>query len=167
MKLRLFFASVLLVLLPALLCAQSITGSITWACFRRQWRRHSRRAEITIIQTDTNARSTVQTDASGNYTAPQLPRGSYRVEVSARGFKRFVQGGITLQIQQTARVDIQLTVGEVAESVEVTADAARLETENATLAKVVDNQHQTSTTSSSSRRASPAASTATATCATR
>ncbi len=139
MKLRLFAASLLLALLPALLGAQSITGSITGLVTDASGAVIPG-AEITIIQTDTNARSTVQTDASGNYTAPQLPRGSYRVEVSARGFKRYVQGGITLQIQQTARVDIQLTVGEVAESVEVTADAARLETENATMAKVVDNR---------------------------
>jgi len=51
-----------------------------------------------------------------------------------------VQDGINLQVQQTARVDIQLTIGEVAESVQVTADAARLETENATLSKIVDNR---------------------------
>jgi len=85
-------------------------------------------------------RSSAQTDAAGNYSVPLLPRGDYRLEVTAPGFKRFVRGRIVLQVQQTARVDLQLTVGEVAESVVVTADAGRLETENATLAKVVDNR---------------------------
>ncbi len=97
-------------------------------------------AQVTVISTDTNIRSTATTDASGNYTLPLLPRGNYRVEVSAGGFRRFVREGIVLQVQQTARVDVQMTVGELVESVVVTADATRLETESATLAKVVDNR---------------------------
>lgn len=139
MRLRPFAIAVLLPALPALLCAQSITGSITGLITDASGAVVPG-AEITVIQAQTNFRTTVQSDTSGNYTAPQLRRGDYRIEVSARGFKRFVQDGITLQIQQTARVDIQLTVGEVAESVQVTADAARLETENATMAKIVDNR---------------------------
>ena len=97
-------------------------------------------AEVTVINKGTNARSVARTNSTGNYAVPLLPRGDYRIEVSAAGFKRFVQEGIELQVQQTARVDVHMTVGEVAESVVVTADAARLETENATLAKVVDNR---------------------------
>ena len=97
-------------------------------------------AEVTVINKGTNARSEARTNSTGNYSVPLLPRGEYRIEVSAAGFKRFVQEGLELQVQQTARLDVHMTVGEVAESVLVTADAARLETENATLAKVVDNR---------------------------
>ena len=63
----------------------------------------------------------VASDSSGNYTVPLLPQGNYRMEVSATGFKRFILEGITLQVQQTARIDVNMTVGEVAESVTVTA----------------------------------------------
>ena len=97
-------------------------------------------AAITVINLDNNIRTTVQTETSGNYTAPLLPRGNYRLEVAAPGFKHFVRDGIVLQVQQTARVDVQMTVGEVSDSVVVNADAARLETETATLSKVVDNR---------------------------
>ena len=65
----------------------------------------------------------------------RLPAGSIR-----GGFKRSVREGIVFQVQQSARVDMQMTVGDVVESVVVTADATRLETENATLSKTVDNR---------------------------
>lgn len=97
-------------------------------------------AEILVVNTDTGIRTSVATDGSGNYAAPQLPRGNYRVEAVAKGFKRVVREGILLQIQQVARVDFQLSVGELAESVVVTADVTRLETETAALGKVVDNR---------------------------
>lgn len=121
------------------LSAQSITGSITGVVSDATGAVVPG-ADVAVLNIGTNIRSTAKTDSSGNYTVPLLPRGDYRVEVSAAGFKRFVREGIVLQVQQTARVDVQLSVGEVADSVLVTADAARLETENATLAKVVDNR---------------------------
>lgn len=136
MKLRLFVSTCAF---ATALTAQSITGSITGIVTDASGAVVPG-ANVTVVNVDTNARAAVQTDSSGNYTATLLPRGSYRVEVSATGFKRFVRDGIILQVQQTARIDIQLAVGEVAESVMVTADAARLETENATLGKVVDNR---------------------------
>jgi hypothetical protein len=97
-------------------------------------------AEVAITNTDTNVGTTVTTDNKGSYTAPLLPRGQYTIEVSASGFRKAVREGITLQIQQTARVDVELAVGPVADAVVVTADAMQLETESATLAKVVDNR---------------------------
>jgi hypothetical protein len=129
----------LLAVSAATLAAQSITGSITGVVTDASGAIVPN-AEIVVLNKGTNVRSAVRSDANGNYTVPLLPRGDYRVEVSAPGFKHLVQEGITLQVQQTARVDLQLSVGEVAESVTVTADAARLETENATLSKVVDNR---------------------------
>ncbi|MBI4891974.1 MAG: TonB-dependent receptor [Acidobacteria bacterium] len=139
MKLRLFLIPLLLLVFLPWLAAQSITGSITGIVTDSSGA-FVPGAEIVVVNTETNLRSTAQTDASGNYTVTLLPRGQYTVEVSAKGFKRFVREGIVLQVQQTARVDVQLAVGEVAESVMVTANAALLETENATLAKVVDNK---------------------------
>lgn len=139
MKKPSLFCSAVLCVLPTLLSAQSTTGSITGVVTDSSGALLPG-AEVTVVNTDTNLRSNVTTDAGGNYTAPLLPRGNYTLEVSAKGFKRFVREGIVLQVQQTARVDIQLAVGELAESVMVTADAGRLETESATLAKVVDNR---------------------------
>jgi hypothetical protein len=139
MNLRPCHPALAFLLLPALAVAQSITGSITGVVTDSSGAVIPG-ASITVLNTDTNVRTTVETDASGNYSAPLLPRGNYKLEVSAPGFRHFIREGIVLQVQQTARVDIQLTIGEVAESVVVNADAARLETENATLAKVIDNR---------------------------
>jgi hypothetical protein len=139
MKPRLFLAAAVSLVIAAVLPAQTITGSITGVVMDASGALIPS-AEVTVINKGTNARSVARTNSTGNYAVPLLPRGDYRIEVSAAGFKRFVQEGIELQVQQTARVDVHMTVGEVAESVVVTADAARLETENATLAKVVDNR---------------------------
>ncbi|MSV29502.1 MAG: hypothetical protein EXQ52_12290 [Bryobacterales bacterium] len=97
-------------------------------------------AALVVTNTGNNARANVQTDATGNYAALLLQPGLYKVEASAAGFKKFLQEGITLQVQQQARVDIVLPVGEVSESVTVSADAALLDTSSSTIGKVVDNK---------------------------
>lgn len=97
-------------------------------------------AELTIINGGTNARRQVRSDDKGNYSAQLLQPGLYKVEAAAPGFKKYLQEGVTLQVQQQALVDITLTVGEVSESVMVTADAALLEATSSTIGKVVDNQ---------------------------
>ncbi len=139
MKLRLFILPALMLAIAPGLAAQSFTGSIT-GIITDSSGAVVPGAEVTVVNIGTNLRSTAQSDSSGNYTVTPLPRGQYTVEVTAKGFKRLLREGIVLQMQQMARVDFQLTIGEVAESVVVTANAALLETENATLAKVVDNK---------------------------
>jgi hypothetical protein len=138
MKPRLHFVLALLGL-AVTASAQSITGSITGLVTDSSGAVIPT-ATVTVLNKGTNVRSTAVTDSSGNYAVLLLPRGEYRLEVAAGGFKRFVREGIVLQVQQTARVDIQMVLGEVAESVMVTADARTLETENATLSKVIDNR---------------------------
>ena len=69
--------------------------------------------------------------ATGNYTLPSLIAGSYDLTVSAAGFSKYIQHGITVQVVQTLRVDVVLAVGATSESVTVTADAPLLRTENA------------------------------------
>jgi hypothetical protein len=139
MKSRLLLALALFFLLAGTLGAQAITGSVT-GVVTDSTGAVIPGAEVSVINLGNNVRSTAKTDSGGNYTIPLLPRGDYKLEVSATGFKHLVREGIVLQVQQTARVDVQMTVGEVAESVSVTAELASLETETATLAKVVDNR---------------------------
>jgi hypothetical protein len=97
-------------------------------------------ASVTVTNVATNAAGKTTTGAAGTYLVPLLKPGSYRVEVSAPGFKKFLQDGIVLQVQQQARVDISLQVGDVAESVSVTGDAAVVETTSSSIGKVVDNK---------------------------
>ncbi|MBM3811372.1 MAG: carboxypeptidase regulatory-like domain-containing protein, partial [Acidimicrobiia bacterium] len=97
-------------------------------------------AAVVIVNTGTNLRTEVHSDEHGYYIAPLLQPGSYRVEVSSSGFKKYVQEGIILQVNQQARVDVALAVGEVTESVMVSADAVTLETTTSGIGKVVDNR---------------------------
>ncbi len=97
-------------------------------------------ATVVIVNRSTNAANTVRSDASGNYVAPLLPPGQYSVQVEMAGFKKFLREGITLQVQQQARVDITLEVGALTESVVVSADAELVEATTSSVGKVVDNR---------------------------
>jgi len=59
----------------------------------------------------TNLSRTTTTDAEGNYTLTSLPVGEYEVTISAAGFRKEVQRGITIQVQQRARLDVALQPG--------------------------------------------------------
>ncbi|MBL8177613.1 MAG: carboxypeptidase regulatory-like domain-containing protein [Bryobacterales bacterium] len=95
-------------------------------------------AAVTVTNTGTNESRQTSTDATGNYIVTALPVGQYRVEVRAQGFKAFVATGITLEVNQNIRIDAKLTVGAVVESVEVTTDAAQVDTYQTQLGTVVD-----------------------------
>ena len=89
-------------------------------------------ATVTITSTERKLGSTVQTDAEGRYAFPNLAPGTYDLSVAAAGFHDYVQHGIELSANQTARIDAGLTVGDAATKVEVTADAALLNVDNGT-----------------------------------
>ncbi len=97
-------------------------------------------ATVTAVELATNARSETRTDASGNYVLLQLRPGSYTVEISAPGFKKYVRSGVVLELQQQARLDASLEVGQLSEAVTVTADASTLETTVSTVGDVVNNR---------------------------
>ena len=94
---------------------------------------------VTATNTGTNAvRRTVTTD-QGVYSFPGLVPGPYEVRVEAPGFRPAARS-LTLEVQQTARVDFKLEVGEVTSRVEVSAAAVMLTTENATVGTVIENR---------------------------
>ena len=99
--------------------------------------------EVTVRNTETNISRTMATNESGVYTVPALNPGLYDVRASKSGFKSTTRGTIELQVQQTARVDFTLEVGQVSESVEVTGASALLTTENATVGTVIEQQRIT------------------------
>ena len=96
-------------------------------------------ATVTITNTDTTAVRTMSTNASGLYAAPGLTPGPYEVRVETAGFAAQARA-VNIQVQQTARLDFQLEIGQVAESIEVTSEAALLDTSNVTVGTVIDNQ---------------------------
>jgi hypothetical protein len=97
-------------------------------------------ATVTVTNPATNFTRSVTTNVSGNYSIPALLPGTYNVRAEMPGFQSEVRAGVELQVQQTARIDFQLRVGAVTETVEVVGGAPLLNTENANIGTVIDNQ---------------------------
>jgi hypothetical protein len=95
---------------------------------------------VTATNLETNFTRSAQTDAQGQYSIGFLPVGTYRLEASGSNFRKFVQSGIVLDLNRSARVDPELTVGGVTEVVSVTADAPLVNTANASIGRTVENQ---------------------------
>src|SRR6266436_665585 len=85
----------------------TITGTVTDAS-----RAIVTGAKVTVRNTGTNIQHTLLTGKSGEYTVPLLPVGQYDVSVEAVGFKKELQSAVTLQVDQVARLDFTLSVGQ-------------------------------------------------------
>src|SRR5260370_11686603 len=96
--------------------------------------------EITATQTGTGISRTAVTNETGSFVLPSLPLGPYRVEAALPGFRTFVQTGIVLHVDSSATINAVLQVGQVAETVEVQANAAQVETRNVGVAQVIETQ---------------------------
>ncbi len=97
-------------------------------------------AVVTAVNVGTNAPRSAVTNDAGAYSFPSLPPGTYTLKIEKPGFKTVIQNQIELQVQFNARVDFELQVGQVSESVEVRGDTALLVTENATVGTVIENK---------------------------
>ena len=94
-------------------------------------------ARVVLLETQTGVQRATQTNSSGNYTFAEVPSGTYVVRVMKEGFKEVVGKEILLAPQATVRFDSLLQVGDMAQKVEVAAEAPTLNTENAQLGAVV------------------------------
>ena len=97
-------------------------------------------ASVTVTNIATNVARSTQTNTEGLYSFPDLPPGMYYVKVVVPGFDTIVKTNIELQVQQTARVDFTLAVGQATQTIEVSANAALLSTENATVGTVIEER---------------------------
>ena len=95
-------------------------------------------ATVTVTNTETGFVSTGQTNAEGSYYIPYLASGSYELTIQAAGFKKYVRSGISARAADMPRIDVALEVGSVNDSVQVTAAAPLLETENASVGQVTE-----------------------------
>ncbi|HUQ94576.1 MAG TPA: TonB-dependent receptor [Bryobacteraceae bacterium] len=96
--------------------------------------------EISVTHLATNQTRTVISNELGYYAIPGLEPGAYRIAARKQGFKRQVRANVLLQVNQKLTVDFPLEVGEVVESVEVTAEVAALDSASASLGTVVDQR---------------------------
>ena len=97
-------------------------------------------AKVTVTNTATNVEFRTVTSSAGDFNAPALNPGTYKVSVEAPGFEKFVTSGIVLTVNQRERVDAALKPGQVTETIETSAQAVALNTDSAELANLVSQQ---------------------------
>ncbi len=97
-------------------------------------------ASITIVNPATGLTHQIRTNATGFYRSPDVPPGAYDITMEHAGFKTAVIRSVTLQINQTARVDVAAELGAVTQQVEVEASAPLLQTETSATGQVIQNQ---------------------------
>jgi len=88
----------------------------------------------------TNVSRTTTTDGEGTYLFSLVEPGTYRLTVEHGGFKKNVQSGITLEVNQNGRLDVTMEVGQTSEVVEVSAAVPQIDTTGAVLGKVEDTK---------------------------
>lgn len=130
----------LLSLIPYLvLLGQSERGSITGTITDPSGAAVST-AEVLVVSLDTNATSRATTSNNGEFGAPNLSPGVYRITITAPGFKRYVQQNVVVAAASTLRMNMQLQIGQLTEQIEVTASAATIQTDNAKVSTQVQNK---------------------------
>jgi outer membrane receptor protein involved in Fe transport len=94
-------------------------------------------ATVTAKQIETGLTRVATTDRQGEYVLVELPIGHYQLEVQAKGFQKYLQQGISLNVNQTATVGIHLMLGSETQQVDVSADAALVQSTVSSLGQTV------------------------------
>src|SRR5712692_3832241 len=97
-------------------------------------------ARIKATQTDTGQVRTTVSSSDGTYVLPNLAVGPYSIEITADGFKTYIQSGVTLQVGNNIQINVALEVGAVSQELRVTANAAMVEMQDTSISQVVDQR---------------------------
>ncbi|HVH88660.1 MAG TPA: carboxypeptidase-like regulatory domain-containing protein, partial [Terriglobales bacterium] len=95
-------------------------------------------SSITVTNLSTGEKRTASTDSQGNYRILSLPRGEYSVNVEAHGFKHFSRSPIDVVVDQIARVDVSMAVGEQNQIVTVNAAPPIMQTDSSSLGQAIE-----------------------------
>src|SRR6266404_4978185 len=96
-------------------------------------------AKVTVTNPETQLNLTTTTNSSGNYTVKEVPIGTYKITVEASGFKTVSNAGVTANAGTIAHVDFKMLIGKASEVIEVTGEAAAVNTEDSKLATTVSS----------------------------
>src|SRR6202165_1435813 len=96
-------------------------------------------AKVTVNNPATDLNLTTTTNSSGNYTVKEVPPGVYKIAVEAAGFKTVSNAGVTANAGTIAHVDFKMLIGKASEVIEVTGEAAAINTEDSKLASTVSS----------------------------
>ncbi len=95
-------------------------------------------AKVTVTHAATQVQQVVATSATGDYSVPYLVNGTYTIEVAHPGFRTSIMRDVVLQAAQTLRANVRMQLGEVSQSVEVSAVAIALQTDTAVVGTTID-----------------------------
>jgi carboxypeptidase family protein len=94
-------------------------------------------ADVQVTNLATNVSHSTKTTDTGDFTAPYLPPGNYRVSVQAQGFQKTVVDNVNLVVAQQARVDVAMKTGVNTEVVEVQGSAVALDTDSSAVSQII------------------------------
>jgi hypothetical protein len=97
-------------------------------------------AQLKMTGIETGSTATAVSNADGIYSFPSLAIGAYRMESTFPGFQTYVENGIVLRVGDQVQINVTMKVGNVTERVEVTANAALVQTQQSSISQVVDQQ---------------------------
>jgi hypothetical protein len=100
-------------------------------------------AAVSVTNTETSVRQTVNTDNRGGYTFPVLPVGHYDVEITRPGFKPYLRTGVMLDTDSAILVDVVLQPGQRIDSVTVSDSAVHAETVSSQMGEVITGKQMT------------------------
>src|ERR1039457_3061741 len=89
------------------------------------------------------------TNSSGNYTVKEVPAGVYKITVEASGFKTVTNAGVTANVGTISHVDFKMQIGKASEVVEVTGEAAAVNTEDSRISTTVSSDRKSTRLNSS------------------
>src|SRR6266704_3954278 len=97
-------------------------------------------AQVALTNLGTAEQRTQSTGTDGLYSFVNLFPGRYKIEVEKTGFKHFTRPEVVVEVNQSARIDATLQVGDVTQTVEVTGETPLLQTETSSLGQVVEQR---------------------------
>jgi len=137
MKLRMLLMSLLLWIPANLLFAQGgSTGTILGTVTDNSGAVIAS-AGVDITNIGTTVTTHTQTSSAGDFTAPYLPPGVYRITVQSAGFQKAVTDGVQLAVAQQVRVNVQMVPGSVTQSIEVSASQVALDTDTPSISQEI------------------------------
>jgi len=95
-------------------------------------------AKVKAISNSTNFAYETTTNGAGEYYLTSLPPSSYRIEIEKPGFKKLIKPDVILHVQDALRIDFEMTIGDVSETVSVESDAPPVNVESGTVSTVIN-----------------------------
>jgi Carboxypeptidase regulatory-like domain len=97
-------------------------------------------ATVTALETQTNTSRTAVTNESGYYIFSSLQNGTYSVDVELQGFKKVVRPNVKLDVNTTVRIDLKLEVGQINETLTVSAETPLLQTDRTDTGRILESK---------------------------